>query len=151
MQSNGYISTLQVDAGGLKGRLVFSNKAFLRYLATLTVRDRETFDEKRESTGNAGLQYTLLTKIRQAPGGAGVLIIIYARSRIIIDIRTPTVPGRSTSGFHRLGRHRWRRRHWQGGGGVVIIMHRHGRVTLEALQCRDGTRRVFTVHADRHR
>ena len=39
-------------------------------------------------------------------GGWSVLIIMHARSRMNIDLRIPTLPGRSTSGFHRPGRHR---------------------------------------------
>ena len=37
---------------------------------------------------------------RQAQGG-GVLMIMHGRSRKTIDPRIPTMPGRSTSGFHR--------------------------------------------------
>ena len=36
----------------------------------------------------------------------GVLIIMHGRSRMTIDSRIPTMPGRSPSGFHRPGRHR---------------------------------------------
>ena len=39
-------------------------------------------------------------------GGAGVLIIVHGRRRMIIDRRIPKMPGRSTSGFHRPGRYR---------------------------------------------
>ena len=44
-------------------------------------------------------------------GGKGrnyysVLRIIHGRRRMTIDPRIPTMPGRSTSGFHRPGRHR---------------------------------------------
>ena len=35
--------------------------------------------------------------------GGGVLIIMHGRSRMAIDPRLPTMPGRSTSGFHRPG------------------------------------------------
>ena len=38
------------------------------------------------------------------PGG-GILIFMHGRSRMTLDPRVPTMPGRSTSGFHRLGRH----------------------------------------------
>ena len=37
--------------------------------------------------------------------GGGVLIIMHGRGRITTDPRIPTMPGRSTSGFHRPGRH----------------------------------------------
>ena len=37
--------------------------------------------------------------------GRGVLDTIHGRSRMIIDPRIPTMPGRSTPGFHRPGRH----------------------------------------------
>ena len=37
--------------------------------------------------------------------GAGVLNIMNGRSRMTIDSRIPKVPGRSTPGFHRPGRH----------------------------------------------
>ena len=37
--------------------------------------------------------------------GGGVLIIMHGRSRMTIDPRIPTMPGRSTSGFRRPGRH----------------------------------------------
>ena len=39
-------------------------------------------------------------------GRGGVLIIRHGHSRMTIDARTPTMPGKSTSGFHRPGRHR---------------------------------------------
>ena len=39
-------------------------------------------------------------------GGGGVLTVMHGRSRMTIDPRIPTMPGRSTSGFHRTGRHR---------------------------------------------
>ena len=35
-----------------------------------------------------------------------VLDLMHGLSRMTIDPRIPTVPGRSMSGFHRLGRHR---------------------------------------------
>ena len=38
-------------------------------------------------------------------GGRGVLIIMRGRSRMTIDPRIFTMPGRSASGFHRPGRH----------------------------------------------
>ena len=38
-------------------------------------------------------------------GGRGVLIVMDGRSRMTIDPRIPTMPGRSMSGFHRPGRH----------------------------------------------
>ena len=34
----------------------------------------------------------------------GVLIIMHGRSRMTVDPRIPTMPGRSTSGFHQTGR-----------------------------------------------
>ena len=37
--------------------------------------------------------------------GRGVLITMRGRGRITIGSCIPTMPGRSTSGFHRLGRH----------------------------------------------
>ena len=37
--------------------------------------------------------------------GGGVLIIVHGHSRLIVDPRIPTTPGRSASGFHRPGRH----------------------------------------------
>ena len=38
-------------------------------------------------------------------GGAEVFDIMHGRSRTTMDPRIPTLPGRSTSGFHRPGRH----------------------------------------------
>ena len=38
--------------------------------------------------------------------GGGAIDIMHGRSRITIDPRIPTIPGRSTSGFHRPNRHR---------------------------------------------
>ena len=35
----------------------------------------------------------------------GVLDLMHGRSRMTIDPRIPTMPGRSMSGFHRPGRH----------------------------------------------
>ena len=44
---------------------------------------------------------------KKARGGrGGVLIIMHGRSRMIVDLRIHTTSGRSTSGFHRPGRHR---------------------------------------------
>ena len=37
--------------------------------------------------------------------GGDVLNGMHGRSRMIIDPRIPTMPGRSTPAFHRLGRH----------------------------------------------
>ena len=39
-------------------------------------------------------------------GGGGCTHVMHGRSRMIIDPRIPTLPGRSTSGFHQPGRHR---------------------------------------------
>ena len=36
----------------------------------------------------------------------GVTRFMHGRSRMTVDPRTPTMPGRSASGFHRPGRHR---------------------------------------------
>ena len=41
----------------------------------------------------------------QRGGGGGYLFITHGRSRMTIDPRIPTMLGRSTSGFHRSGRH----------------------------------------------
>ena len=38
--------------------------------------------------------------------GGRVLMIMHGRSRVTVDPRIPTMPGRSTSGFHRPVRHR---------------------------------------------
>ena len=38
-------------------------------------------------------------------GGGGVLDIIHGRSRMTIDPRIPTIPGRRTLGFHPPGGH----------------------------------------------
>ena len=35
----------------------------------------------------------------------GVLDLMHGRSRVTIGSRTPTMPGRSMSGFHKPGRH----------------------------------------------
>ena len=49
-------------------------------------------------------------KVGVAVGSGGALMscmaVVVLRS-ITIDPRIPTVPGRSTSGFHRPGRHCW--------------------------------------------
>ena len=42
----------------------------------------------------------------QLSGGGSVLIVMRGRSSMNIDHRIPTMPGRSTSGIHRPGRHR---------------------------------------------
>ncbi|CAM9709040.1 unnamed protein product, partial [Laminaria digitata] len=41
---------------------------------------------------------------RQCWGGGGVIIIMHGGSRMTMDPRIPTVPGRSMKGFHRPGR-----------------------------------------------
>ena len=38
-------------------------------------------------------------------GGAGGTQLVHGRGRMTIDPCIPTMPGRSTSGFHRPGRH----------------------------------------------
>ena len=38
-------------------------------------------------------------------GGGGYTQFVHGRSRMTIDPRIPTIPGRSTSGFHQPGRH----------------------------------------------
>ena len=53
--------------------------------------------------GYAGRPGTLEEQVRM--GSGGVLDIMHGRSRMTIDPRIPTMPGRSTSGFHRPGRH----------------------------------------------
>ena len=50
-------------------------------------------------------------------GGGGVLIVMLGRSRMTIDPRISTMPGRSTSGFHLPGRHRWHQALQLAGGG----------------------------------
>ena len=44
-------------------------------------------------------------------GGGGCTQFVHGRSRMTIDLRIPTMPGRSTSGFHQPGRKE------EGGGG----------------------------------
>ena len=50
-----------------------------------------------------GLSPFIRTSHRSDHGG--VLIDSHGRSRMTVDPRTPTMPGQSTSGFHRPGRH----------------------------------------------
>ena len=38
-------------------------------------------------------------------GGGGGTQFVHGRSRMTIDPRIPTMPGRSTSGFHQPGKH----------------------------------------------
>ena len=38
-------------------------------------------------------------------GGEGCTQLVHSRSRMAIEPRIPTMPGRSTSGFHQPGRH----------------------------------------------
>ena len=40
-------------------------------------------------------------------GGGGCTQSVHGRSRVTIDPRIPTMPGRSTSSFHQPGRHCW--------------------------------------------
>ena len=44
-------------------------------------------------------------KQERGPCGGGCTHAMHGRSRMTIDPRTPTMPGRNTSGFHRPGRH----------------------------------------------
>ena len=62
-----------------------------------------------------------ILKPRRGDGGGGgcVLTVMHGRSRMTIDPRIPSMPGRSTSGFHRPGRHRYIPS--GGGGGGVIV------------------------------
>ena len=63
---------------------------------------------------------TMLSKVGKGAWGKGaegwgggrgvldrrdVLDLMHGRSRMIIDLRIPTIPGRGMSGFHRPGRH----------------------------------------------
>ena len=43
--------------------------------------------------------------VGKAREGEGVLMVMHGRSRMTIEPRIPTMPGWSTSGFHRPGRH----------------------------------------------
>ena len=52
------------------------------------------------------------SKVRRG-GDVRDVLIINGRSLMTIDPRIPTMPGRSTSGFHRPGRHRL--------GGCMIV------------------------------
>ena len=61
--------------------------------------------------------------------GCGVLIIMHGRSGMTIGPRLPTMPGRSTSGFHRSGRLRGG---WSGASVGVGV----------CLECREGRGRV---------
>ena len=46
------------------------------------------------------------TALRRFRGGGGQCTqFVHGRSRMTIDPRIPTMPGRSTSGFHQPGRH----------------------------------------------
>ena len=45
----------------------------------------------------------------------GCTQLMHGRSRMTIDFRIPTMPGRSTSAFHQPGRHCL---HQRGGGGI---------------------------------
>ena len=56
---------------------------------------RMMIEPRPEHAGGGGLQ----------GGWGGVLDIMHGRSRMITDPRIPTLPGRSTSSFHRPGRH----------------------------------------------
>ena len=42
---------------------------------------------------------------RDGIGGGGCTQFVHGRSRMTIDARIPTMPGRSTSGFHQPGGH----------------------------------------------
>ena len=50
--------------------------------------------------------FTCACARKRGKRGGGLLIMMHGRSRMTIDPRIPTMPGRSTSGFHRPGRHR---------------------------------------------
>ena len=50
-----------------------------------------------------------------------VLDIMHGRSRMAIDPRIPTIPGRSMSGFHRPGRQTLLAQGWEG----VCVMFPH--------------------------
>ena len=60
-------------------------------------------------------------------------MIMHGRSCPTIDPRIPTVPGRSTSGFHRPGRHLLAPSVTMEGGGALSIMHGRSRMTLSSL------------------
>ena len=84
-------------------------------------------------------------------GGGGVLDTMRGRSRMTADHRIPTMPGGSTSGFHRPGI-QWL--HQAGGGvldrrDVLDIMYGRSRMTVgpRIPTMRDGARRVFIDQA----
>ena len=56
---------------------------------------------------NTPLNVLLRILVRHQPivAGRGCTQFVHGRSRMIVDSRTPTMPGWSTSGFHQPGRH----------------------------------------------
>ena len=66
---------------------------------------------------------------RRGKGG-----VMHGRSRMTTDPRIPTMPGQSTSGFHRPGRHRYhqpRSAVKRAAGGVLIVVHGRSRMTTD--------------------
>ena len=67
---------------------------------TMTSRQPETFSSKKRYVPRSSHAPIYLASA-SPPGGAGVLDIMHRRSRMTIDPRVPTMPGRNTSGLHR--------------------------------------------------
>ena len=68
-----------------------------------------------------GIFYSVIANQRQPlGGGGGGTQFVHGRSRMTIDARIPTMPGRSTSGFHQPGRHCLHQARSGRGGGIVV-------------------------------
>ena len=72
-------------------------EAIGQLMEAVLTQEKEKKEKAKVSTGWNG---------RGRWSGGDVLIVMNGRRRVTIALRVPTMPGRSTSGFHRAGRRR---------------------------------------------
>ena len=84
---------------GVHRLLVQPSLRAMAMLRKLTKRQQGEVEEARAGSERNGL-------VRG--GEEGAFYVMHGRSRMTIEPRIPTMPGRKTSGFHRPGRHRLR-------------------------------------------
>ena len=80
------------------GQVVLIHKAEAKNLQRLRISPVPVVEEKLKSRVILHISYG-------EGGGGGGAKLVHGRSRMAIDPRIPTMPGRSTLGFHQPGRH----------------------------------------------
>ena len=70
-----------------------------RSVASAFVRHHRAFGTSEEEREQNRAEQSKAKRPEDGGGGRGVLMIVHGRSRMTIDPRIPTMPGRSMSGF----------------------------------------------------